>query len=1358
MAWQREKLNDLAQTFGRTALVGRPTPGQDGTLDFGPIPLEVALPGIRAGQFVVEGRLEVTGAFERALLIDAYREQFSLKYSDLRPDLILVLPSGTFRQAVQPDGSLRDVASDAPQLGLQVIDIKLTAEPTVPYFVEVTYYAMALAGWLLERGYDNCFCVVPAAAVWPGSHDASNLVRAIRQTREEGREPTQAELLAALRPDLEPAEFQVFAPRLRRFFQEDLHHVLSQPWRELEWHVDNRCLGCDYLGISWPGAQPHADHCYPTAQERQHLSRVAFISRGARGSLERNAIRTVDDLAGTQPDNPAFDEHHTLRATRTVVAARAQSLATSQAGIPDRSGTSAVMPKWADLSLNVIGEFDVGSGITVCLGLQGIRYAADHDRQPGHERIELLRPQTFPVIDRSLEVEARELMSFLERIRVAMDEAVAAKRNATVQIYIWDSVTYEHLVRIIGRHLAAILASDRLRDLAWLFPPEEVLQNPALAERKSPITIVRDVIRAVVAAPVAHYYSLLSVARAYHAGVEPPWDEFRVNSLFEDPLSDHVPMERAHEIWTRAAGRRPWNDQLRSLENTVRTKLSALNAVKRRLQSDLGDLLGQTAPRVDAIGAPPGSARMSSDGLLWYSFAKLNFSLESLKCHQIRAMPPHEREARFESGRLPERLPPPADHRVLQRLGLQPLPGRWVYLLAERSRELKARDGDIGFAIAPEEAPGFLDQTLASIAGNTPVPLPAFGSPYTRLERICAVTVSRIDREGGYVVIDVQPDWLPTLLALERGGLAQFARQTMLEPVKVDFFSEKLKKTLDAIGNPPQAHAQAAVEQALGRRRRAAAADPSPVGDVLWDAERLHSAPTGRTLDGIAELLRDAGLDLNGSQRHAWREALSRRLSLIWGPPGTGKSVTLQAILLGALHSARRTGRNLRVLLTGPTYEAIDNVLLPVSRSLSNGSLALPNVRVVRVRSRTREPNSAAPPGIDLSMASTPDVLALLTQLREGAGLVLVATTSQQTHRLLVHGDQVAVQPLFDLIVIDEASQMDVANATLVLAGLAEDGAVVIAGDPKQLPPIHQAEAPLGLESMVGPVYGYFQSHRHVAPLILEDNYRSNATIVEFARVAEYPPGLRAEYPDLALRFTDPIPAQGPPPDWPESLFWTRHWVDLLDPSRPCTTFVYREGQSAQSNRFEADSVAALLWLLRRRLASRLAGAAQDDGPPQAMDALDFWGLGVGVVTPHRAQQAMIVNQLQSIFQVDATPAAIRTAVDTVERFQGQERSVILATFALGDPDAIRNEDEFLLSLNRFNVMASRAKAKLILLVTQEVVNHLSSEPRVLRESRLLKTYVDYFCDEANPIVLGYLRGGAAVAVPGTLRWRSSTR
>jgi superfamily I DNA and/or RNA helicase len=77
--------------------------------------------------------------------------------------------------------------------------------------------------------------------------------------------------------------------------------------------------------------------------------------------------------------------------------------------------------------------------------------------------------------------------------------------------------------------------------------------------------------------------------------------------------------------------------------------------------------------------------------------------------------------------------------------------------------------------------------------------------------------------------------------------------------------------------------------------------------------------------------------------------------------------------------------------------------------------------------------------------------------------------------------------------------------------------------------------------------------------------------------------------------------------------------------------------------------------------------------------------------------------------------------VDTVERFQGQEKAVMIASFGLGDVDQIAAEEAFLYSLNRFNVIASRAKAKLIVIMSRRLVDHLPRDRQALAESRLLK-------------------------------------
>src|SRR5262249_39534425 len=124
--------------------------------------------------------------------------------------------------------------------------------------------------------------------------------------------------------------------------------------------------------------------------------------------------------------------------------------------------------------------------------------------------------RTFIVDQKDLRVEQRELLALLDEINRILAWAQAADPTTTVQFYLWDTLQYEHLTRVIGRHLDAVLRNQTVEHLAWLFPPPELLPNPTLVTRRSPVTIVRDVIRAVLAAPVAHYYSLLQVAPVYH--------------------------------------------------------------------------------------------------------------------------------------------------------------------------------------------------------------------------------------------------------------------------------------------------------------------------------------------------------------------------------------------------------------------------------------------------------------------------------------------------------------------------------------------------------------------------------------------------------------------------------------------------------------------------------------------------------------------------------------------------------------------------------------------------------------------------------------------------------------------------
>ena len=323
--WEQAKLNDLlVGTLGSGALLGTAVKLPNGTLRFDPVPLQNVLSQAAPGTFLAQVEYGVGPNFENALGIAAYRTTFTLDYADLRPDLVQVLTPGSVTEEVRPDGTISPVLPNDPRLPLRIIDIRKLTGGALRSLSgrEVTYYAMTLAGWLADNNFQN-FLVIPAGAVWPGSHDASALVRLDAARRAVGQRPTSAELLAALEDDLEPVPFGVFAPRLRRFFQVELQNVLQTPWQQLEWHVDNRCIGCEYLGYPWPGTTSSDPlHCWPTAHSQGHLSRVAFVSRGAQPEEHwRTTTSATSQRLHTQTasNSPAYDAHYVLRAEMTSI-------------------------------------------------------------------------------------------------------------------------------------------------------------------------------------------------------------------------------------------------------------------------------------------------------------------------------------------------------------------------------------------------------------------------------------------------------------------------------------------------------------------------------------------------------------------------------------------------------------------------------------------------------------------------------------------------------------------------------------------------------------------------------------------------------------------------------------------------------------------------------------------------------------------------------------------------------------------------------------------------------------------------------------------------------------------------------
>jgi hypothetical protein len=783
----------------------------------------------------------------------------------------------------------------------------------------------------------------------------------------------------------------------------------------------------------------------------------------------------------------------------------------------------------------------------------------------------------------------------------------------------------------------------------------------------------------------------------------------------------------------------------------VAKRLGALEAVTRALQDDgnLRPFLLHAAPQID-IRSPATLAGVAVDSQLWYAFANLDAAMDALQQEQIRAMSPTEREARFEAAHLLRRLGDAERDAALVTLGLPPVSTAWVYEMDSRSTEVKVRETDFNLVLSPRTDARFLDRKLTPVLDGHPILTTlAANERWLQMRRITKVSVGAIDRDARLIALD-HDTWNSDLFGrLDAAGAIDVRTDVMLDRVPMEFMLDPLARTLRRIANPPNAARNPEVVRALNLRSGTPGTSPvTPVSEVLWEPARLAASPTARDARAARSALEARGVTLNPSQWAAFEAALSHRMRLLWGPPGTGKSRTMRTIVAGSLVDAERRGVAQRVLITGPTYNALDEVLTDVVPLV--GSVVTGPVNFHRLRSSA---NANTPP-VPATDTLRTGYVALRASLVANDGLTVVAATTQQVNRLLTSGNGAEVASLFDLILVDEASQVDVAHGVFALAALAEDGTVVVGGDPKQMAPIHQAEAPRKLEPLVGSLYDYFSERYGVSASELLENYRSNRVIVEFEAAAGYPPALRAVSPDLRLDLATPVPTADPL-GWPAGIAFSPVDAEILEADTPTVCFTYDEGRSVQSNEFEAERIAALALLLRPRLRDRLDG---DGGAPSTTtyDDAGFWQRGLGIVTPHKAQQAMIISKLTEAFSADATQARlIREAVDTVERFQGQQRDMMLASYAMGDPDAIGDEEEFLLSLNRFNVMASRARAKLIVFVATEVVAHMAREIETIRDSRLIKLYAESFCDARRTIVLPVMAAGGTVRdVPGVLAVR----
>ena len=442
---------------------------------------------------------------------------------------------------------------------------------------------------------------------------------------------------------------------------------------------------------------------------------------------------------------------------------------------------------------------------------------------------------------------------------------------------------------------------------------------------------------------------------------------------------------------------------------------------------------------------------------------------------------------------------------------------------------------------------------------------------------------------------------------------------------------------------------------------------------------------------------------------------------LLIGPPGTGKtSQALQYLVLEQLaekpkvQSTNPNDQNPKVngqssiLLLAYTNRAVDEICNMLSEH---------ELDYIRIGNEY----SCDPKYSDHLLQKVLDENTTLNSIKStlSEAQIIVATTSTMNSRSALFNIK-----HFDLVIIDEASQILEPNIVGILTARQEEGRAIdrfiLVGDHKQLPAVVQQQGETDVEntsSVLENIHLSSCANSLFERLILTERAagrtdfigtlhkqgRMHPDIADFANRKFYAKE-QLECVPLAHQLETELAYNEESEDALDNMLKAHRMIFI--PSMPCKQLNISE----KVNTDEARIIADLLRRLYRQMSK--------DFDPQK---------SVGVIVPYRNQIAMIRKEIERL----EIPALEGISIDTVERYQGSQRDVILYSFTIQS----RYQLDFL-TANTFyeegqpidrklNVAITRARKQLI----------LTGNESTLRQNQLFAELIDYIKEKD-----GYVR------------------
>ena len=455
--------------------------------------------------------------------------------------------------------------------------------------------------------------------------------------------------------------------------------------------------------------------------------------------------------------------------------------------------------------------------------------------------------------------------------------------------------------------------------------------------------------------------------------------------------------------------------------------------------------------------------------------------------------------------------------------------------------------------------------------------------------------------------------------------------------------------------------------------------------------------------------------DFNAEQNLAVERALQMQdYLLIHGPPGTGKTSVIAEIV----KQLNQQGQ--RVLLAAFTNQAVDNMLKRLDKEGFHDFMRLGSERSVDSAIEDRLLKKLV--GQNLKSV---DTLEAVQELLRSVPVMASTTATWSSDKytppsLNGAGENQEYAPFqFDVAIIDEAGQLTV---PAILGALRFAKRFILVGDEKQLPPLvlSKEAADTGLAESLFSIlkrkdndYTKEETQSVSSCVFLKVQYRMNKWISHFASRVFYD-GQLIPHASVANSLLEVATVK------PTLRAETPSIVRAIDPLAPMVFLDVRgDHERAKTSDAEAQAVREVVAGLLAR------GIAEHE---------------IGIIAPYRAQ---VANLRRHLFSDDETigweelPFDTPLSVDTVDRFQGGERPVIIMSFATTTRlEADSQLRDHLTNPNRLNVALTRAQRKLILVGNASALEGLPVFERLLIYCRGLNTIIPYeptnYSDESS--------------------------